>query len=346
MMAASKKPYRRLPGKKAQLVGFHTLWAGKDHLLHIHSQQVREEYKRYYYKDIQAVYIRKTARMKIESLILMAVTAGFLLLAWFDFAPIWTYSLAGIMGAGLLVNLFRGPTCECHIQTFVRREKLPSLYRIRTARKALEILKPLIHETQGRVTSTMLEDAGEKGLPREPPALESNPLPDPAPAGKSRIHPILFSLLLASGLAAAADISFQHVALPLVWVGTISGAVVCVIIALVKQFEVKTAKGIQTLTWISLVFLCMELVMGYGLYMYVLFTHLDTAYNQWEAFLVFSALSPAEKPIIFVAFGFSAAGGLLLGVIGLFLILRADSRRKADRPRPSPALEPAAASDS
>jgi hypothetical protein len=345
-MAASKKPYRRLPGKKSQLIGFHTLWAGDDHLLHIHSQRIREEYKRYYYKDIQAVYLRQTARMKIESFILGGIAAGFLLLAWFDLAPVLTYSLASIMGVGLLVNLLRGPTCECHIQTFIRREKLPSLYRIRTAQKALKILKPMVYETQGRVTSAMLKEAGENGLPREPPAPETNPLPAPAPAGKSRIHPILFSLLLVSGLAAAADISFQHVVFPLVWVGTISAAVVCVIIALVKQYEVKTAKGIQTLTWISLVFLCMELMMGYGLYMYVLLTHLDTAYNQWQAFLVFSALSPAEKPIIFAAFGFSAAGGILLGMVGLFLVLKAKSRRKAVRPRPSPTLEPVAASDS
>lgn len=344
-MAATEKPYKRLPGKKKLFIGFdHTLWAGKDHLLHIYSQRVREEYKRYYYKDIQAVYLRKTPRLKIETAILGCVTAVFLGLALFGFGEILTYFLAALFGTVLMVNLWIGPTCDCHIQTFVRRDKLPSLYRIRTARKALDILTPLIQEIQGRVTLSMLEEAGKKGLPKEPVPAVSPPVSGKKTTGKNRVHPALFLLLLVSGTAAAADISFQHVALPLIWVGATLAAVICVVVALVKQFEVKTAKGIQTLTWVSMVFLCIEMVMGYGLYMYILFTHMNAAYNQWEAFRVFAALSPTEKPIIFAGLAFSAVGGLLLGMIGLFLIMKVGSHDRTRRYRSAPHLEPAAAS--
>lgn len=341
-MNASRKAYKRLPGKKANTISFHTLWAGEDHLLHIHSQRVRENYKRYYYKDIQAVYIRKNAKMLIENCILGFFLTCSLLLAWFDVVPIFHYIMSVPLGLAFLYNLFRGPTCHCHIQTLVQKEQLPSLYRIRTARKAMDILQPLIIESQGELTEAMLKTAGESEGSSEPVPAPSEPLASPGDRPNSRMHGILFFLLLASGIVTGIDILVEQVAVTLTSTIISSGAVICAIVALVRQYEVKTGKGVQTLTWMSLAFLCLEMLMGYGMYMYVLFTHMSNAYNQWEAFRHFSALSPMEKPVLLAVFLFSAVGGILFGMMGLIFILKNRRRRDAALPRPGGYPEPVA----
>ncbi|HZR47537.1 MAG TPA: hypothetical protein VFA47_12570, partial [Candidatus Manganitrophaceae bacterium] len=68
-MAEKEKEYRRLPGRGIKRGGFlaltairATLWEGKDHLLCLYRTGYTEEYKRFYYRDIQAFITRKTAR--------------------------------------------------------------------------------------------------------------------------------------------------------------------------------------------------------------------------------------------------------------------------------------------
>jgi len=75
-MSKKEKEYRRLPGKglkRGSLISFTriraTLYAGKDHLLSVYNSVYEEEYRRYYYKDIQALVIRKTPRRDIWALI-------------------------------------------------------------------------------------------------------------------------------------------------------------------------------------------------------------------------------------------------------------------------------------
>ena len=69
-MWKKKKIYRRLPGRKKGIIGIYTLWQGPDHLLTIDSKRFSEDYKRFYYKDIQAIITRKTIHGKIQNLFL------------------------------------------------------------------------------------------------------------------------------------------------------------------------------------------------------------------------------------------------------------------------------------
>src|SRR5213593_2882508 len=70
--------YRRLTRSRVRHTGFFTLastrsslWLGKDHLLNIDSNRYTEEYKRFYFRDIQSITIRKTKRREIWNLVLM-----------------------------------------------------------------------------------------------------------------------------------------------------------------------------------------------------------------------------------------------------------------------------------
>jgi hypothetical protein len=131
-----------------------SLWLGKDHLLSIESTGYTENYKRLYFRDIQAITVRKTELGKIWSLV-FAVLGGLLGL----FAAVSGQAiLAGVLGtlAGvflllLIVNLATGPTCLCQLHTAVQTEALTSLNRLRRARKVMNRLRPLITQAQGQL---------------------------------------------------------------------------------------------------------------------------------------------------------------------------------------------------
>jgi hypothetical protein len=135
-----------------------SLWIGRDHLLKIDSMRFTEEYKRFYFRDIQAITICLNQRRSTWNLILVMVifflfatllSAGFLRL---DDDSYWlvgiTFSLLALL---LLANNFLGPTCEVYLRTAVQVEELPSLSRVRRARNALARLYPLIAAAQGRL---------------------------------------------------------------------------------------------------------------------------------------------------------------------------------------------------
>ena len=122
-MPKKQKPYKRLPGKKKNFLGgLNTLWLGADHVLSIDSKRVSEDYKRFYYTDIQSVVTRNTIRGKIQNLFLGLFCGLLTLLAvliggsWVIFFGI----MAGLFFLILLFNCLLGPTCECHLRTAVQ----------------------------------------------------------------------------------------------------------------------------------------------------------------------------------------------------------------------------------
>src|SRR6185503_16307515 len=61
-MSRGAKVYRRLPGRESGLLSYSRLWLGPDHLLLARTTFFSEEYKRFYFRDIQAIVMRKTRR--------------------------------------------------------------------------------------------------------------------------------------------------------------------------------------------------------------------------------------------------------------------------------------------
>ena len=59
-MAKDEKDYVKLPGRAFFLFGAKRLWQGPDHLLWVESLMGQEHYRRFYYKDIQAVVLQRT----------------------------------------------------------------------------------------------------------------------------------------------------------------------------------------------------------------------------------------------------------------------------------------------
>ncbi len=155
-----------------------SLWLGDDHLLCVESAGYSETYKRFYFRDIQAVTIQQTMRYQWLNGI-----AAFIFLSFFALSlatlpktspSLWSSGeiaggivLAVVLGLCvllLLANLFCGATCKTGVRTAVQTEELPSLCRVRRARKVLQNIRPLIAAAQGGQLSPDVASAWMQNL--------------------------------------------------------------------------------------------------------------------------------------------------------------------------------------
>ncbi|MCD4716362.1 MAG: hypothetical protein K8R45_06430 [Desulfobacterales bacterium] len=319
-MPKKQKPYKRLPGKKKNFLGgLNTLWLGADHMLSIDSKRVSEDYKRFYYTDIQSVVTRKTIRGKIQNLFLGLFCGLLTLLAvliggsWVIFFGI----MAGLFFLILLFNWLLGPTCECHLRTAVQIEKLPSLNRLRSVRKAMARLKPLIEKAQGTLTPEAIEENALKDARQATSPFATSKAPKALRHEHGSFHSILFCLLLAWGLFAVIFISYNHVAVTLLSSAITMATGVFVIIALVKQHESDMKDSVRAITWTTLGFVCIDFFLSYILFFVTMVKHPEAVRNQWELFKAFSSLSPMDSPWLMGIAVFSVVCSFTLGVSGL-----------------------------
>jgi hypothetical protein len=326
-MTQETPAYRRLPGKKKGfLVGYHTLWQGSDHLLQIYSRFGIEDYKRFYFNDIQAIITRKTAAGKIENSVLGALSGLFVLLGVISGGDVWpvVYAItAGALALVLLINFFKGPTCETFLMTAVQTEKLHSLHRIKTTQTVMNRLRFLIEQRQGRVNPETVDQhpfrsgiqhpsqtlpAGNKKIRRQPKHE------------KGRAHLLLFALLIFEGLIGASGFLFNHVVLTLIGSAIMMLLGISVVLALVKQNGSNLKRALRTLTWAALGYVCLSFAIGYIISLGLAFKNPQILHNQWEFFKLFSSTTPWESPLMLTAHITDLSGAILIGIPGLFTL--------------------------
>jgi hypothetical protein len=342
-MARPEREYRRLPGRGRRRGSFFSftatrarLWAGKDHVLCVYATGYTEEYKRFYYRDIQAFVTRKTGRgaaWNAVSSLFLFLSALLAITRTSTTAAAVFWILGGIFLIVLAVNLLLGPTCICHVQTAVSREELPSLGRERNARKAIDFLKPLIEAAQGALTP---EEIGVRSaeLERQPePAARSRAgtLPAGTVGGYSgKVHEALFYLLLLDGLQSTAQIFTQG--LPLAILGAVFTLAfsITVVIALTKQHGGGLTPGLRGITWGAFGYMVATFLVGYIIVFYEMMRNPNAARNgQWELFKMMSHASPADNRVLMFTLVFSAACAIPLGFSGLVLLKKFQAGRKS-----------------
>lgn len=333
--------YTRLPGKGLRRQGFFstaviriscTLWLANDHILNVDNRGFSEDYKRFYFRDIQAIVTQETNRGKVWNIILATLIGLFVLIAFGSeetvAVALWLL-VAGILGIILLINWLHGPTCTCHIITAVQQETLPSLDRLKTAEKVIKILKRLIREAQGEFDA---EEAQTAELSEQPSTTDSrfhftSPAKPTQPVRHyhGRMHGVFFSLLLLDGILTGTHLLFQHVALSLVSAGLTIAFSICVIVALIKQYNTDISKGIRWVTWSSFGYVWMSYIAGYILMIYLNFLTggpIQRGMNQWEYFKTVAELSPYEYPLLLGIYIVFILCSFLLGGIGLIFLRR------------------------
>ncbi len=161
-MADSSAPYRKLPGRASHVISVLTLWEGDTHLLLVNSWPSGESYRRFFFSDIQAIILRRTKRRMVLNIVLgvllLAVGAplGFAILENPD-ATGWRVAGGVATGLGLvlmLINSLRGPACTMHIQTLLACEPIPTVRRLRRARRIIALIQPRITAAQPSASSS------------------------------------------------------------------------------------------------------------------------------------------------------------------------------------------------
>jgi hypothetical protein len=153
--------YRKLPGDFRGFFRRHSLWLGSDHLLQVDSSRFSETYKRFYLHDIQTIIVRRTPRFVLPYYwVLLAGMALIALLIGLAPARGSYFWPAVLILAGVAVYLYTASmfqSCTCHLITRVNKIQLPSLFRVRAARRFVEIMTPQIIAAQGQLPADWIE---------------------------------------------------------------------------------------------------------------------------------------------------------------------------------------------
>ena len=334
-MAKKNKEYRKIPGlKKGFLIGRYTLWQGSDHLLQVYSRVGVEDYKRFYFNDIQAIITRKTLFGKIQNIVLAIFLLLFTLPAVLNdggWSIFWS-TLAGVLLILMLINFFRGPTCETKLLTAVQTEKLHSLHRLKKTLKVMDRLRSVIQIVQGTLSLENLDKIPARRVNDKVAnarSLHAGSTKQTPRHEKGRAHLILFGLLVLYGGLATSGFLFNHVLLTFLnaVVGVCMG--IFVIIALVKQHNTDMSTTSKSITWASLGFVSITFLAGYSVSMVFAIKNPGLAYNQWELFKSISSLSPWDSPFVLGLDIFTTCGGFFLGISGLLALKQWGNRVEA-----------------
>jgi len=243
-VADTRQIYRKLPGRRRGFIFSSSLWTGADHLLLVKSTRFQEQYKRFYFRDIQAVVVTKVPRWVIST---PMVAVALMLLISVSIVRVrvpaltdWLWLLLAVLTAGW-IYISAAQSCTCRLYTAVSREDLPSLYRMWTAHKALAELEQRIAQIQGVFTQDWAEAADLRTL--GPVDAASHPAaagPKPAVA---RSRTWVTDIFLAS-LFADAVITMFEMRAPSSWLANVSMALTVVQIATAIWIFVQCHRGI------------------------------------------------------------------------------------------------------
>jgi hypothetical protein len=141
-MAPRKAGYRRIPDGHL-LAQNRSIYAGPDHLLMVARDGSTEQYRRYYYRDIQGILIHQT-RMRILYIVLALGAMLFMIPLWLAF-PLLALLLVLLIIAW---NIYLGPTCDCYLQTATFVQRLWTVNRVRRASRVVQRLGDLVGPAQ------------------------------------------------------------------------------------------------------------------------------------------------------------------------------------------------------
>jgi hypothetical protein len=164
------------------LPGVTRLYLGADHLLLIEQVILIERYRRFYFRDIQAITMTKSARWIVLGVIwgVLALLSALLFVAHHPVTLILGTALTALFGFAFFHNILLGPTCIVRLQTAVQTHRFAPLERIRDFSAGMETIVPLIQNAQ-RVTAittialVLLLVPGQRQHETQFPSIQSCP---------------------------------------------------------------------------------------------------------------------------------------------------------------------------
>jgi hypothetical protein len=187
-MEMAREKYRKLPGRRRGFLFGSSVWLGSDHLLLVKSARFREDYKRFYFRDIQAIAAAEAPRFHISTrsaligycwLVALGVSAA---IPYGHGVLAWVVAPVGILLIAAWAYLSAKRSCRCRIYTAVSADELTSLYRTWTLRRFLHEVLPYVEQAQGAVECNWPEEVEERQIGPKPERRTAFPRPGtPAP---------------------------------------------------------------------------------------------------------------------------------------------------------------------
>jgi len=312
-MAPSGETYRRLPGRRRGIGSSASLWMGSDHILLVKSAWFREEYKRFYLRDIRAIVVAPCARFYVSLPMLIGallwLLPGFGIAFWPSRVAIgWGVGAMAMAATWLAISI--ASSCRCRLYTAVSKDDLPSLYRTWTARRFLSRVKPWIDQVQGVVDAGWAEAERANTGPVAAALAPVDPRPHAAPRHTAASDLFVLSLFVSSLVGLGTVHSNAEV-----WLRVNTGLTLAqlagAIAVLMEYYRGRLGRAMRRVAVSALV------LIGLTFYVQTFSYSFATA---TKSFALHGA-APMSGPIVMVH-QVTHGVGLLLGFVGAAIILR------------------------
>jgi hypothetical protein len=199
-----KNEYTRLRGIP---FGSSRAYLGPNHLLCLRLRGTSDIARRFYYSDITGLRCQKTRKGRVTSALLLTAALLLILLIFIpgytsEFGRLVASVTATIVIGLLLLNLGLGDTCTTYLHTVNHTERLPSLGRYRSAKKAMVQLHHKIVTVQGVAEIPEDGEANFSFVPAYPRAAEA--VEQPTLQG-SKLIEFVFYVSIILGLSYVVD---------------------------------------------------------------------------------------------------------------------------------------------
>ncbi len=347
-----------------------SLWEGPDHLLCIESEgflvELTESYRRIDYAKIQAITYGRTrvwAVMIVCQMVLAALfswpvihSINFRRGVYIDPSDLPVAVMGGlallITLVALIVNLVKGPTCVCKVQTAVQSLRLKPVVRVKEARKLAGKIAVLCQQHQESVVTA----SSEAGSPVDGAFVSSMAplLQTKAPFTGSPLMRWGFLLLLLGGGMTAGEVFVNSLAYFLADVTFASAGSIMLVIALIRSTQVELPPVLKGTLWAAVINFIFGAALGFGLYIYASISITEKLIRagtrfpmqndvsgellKWLAHVGFDELGWCAWLVVVVG-----AINVLLALLGLPSVLH--YRPSVVSPPPLPASVPSAAAE-
>jgi hypothetical protein len=251
--------YRRLPGRSGLLIR-HSLWMQSDHLLRVRANPFSQQYRRYYFADIQALVLTElpgTAAFYWYAAAISLFLIGGLLA--YSRHPGWAIfcTVAALLSFCLG---WRVPNCSCYLKTSVSTDKLPAIRSLRAGLRAVAMMTSEIEKVQGPLSRETLDaHAPDTFVSSTNASLQIS-------HSSGVLHRILFALMIAHATMSAILWMIGSNSTPLSIIsGMFSAAVLLLaILAAFKQHRSDMAQSVGWVVYSTLAFYVLDMIASFA----------------------------------------------------------------------------------
>ncbi|NJK91950.1 MAG: hypothetical protein HC904_09045 [Blastochloris sp.] len=338
----------RLPS--FSLMRFESIWLEKDHLILCQSYGVflpfMEEYRRFFFRDIQAIQVSITQRHALISTIFLIgfLVSSLILALLLLFAPaeslpftIFSLILCLLFLLGLLIHHLKGKTCRVTLTTAVQTLSIPSLSRLSQAEYFLKNILPKIEEHQQQLSSLPpLVSAPPAAQISTPPLLHtrttSGPGTLPPPLSRSSMTWQWMTGILLLFLAALSLLDYTLVEIwPSALLILFFGAyIIIAVTALVQIRSQSSSPALHFIGWVAAGLILPVCGLGYITLIVLTLQSPAESHDSWKLFQRYAAQGPGPGIYHLISTLLLSLSFVSVGILHLWITVRESLRLRRD----------------